>query len=159
MSLSPEIELLRHAVATVAYRGGKALRGAPPEFSQFFLGEKKTAGEILAHLGDLMDWALSIARGKAAWDPRPARTWEEDRARFHEALTALDAYLASGEPLGAPAAKLMQGPIADALTHVGQINIMRRTAGCPVKSENYYRAPIEVGRVGIDQAPPKVEFD
>lgn len=156
---TPEIELLRHTLATLAYRGGKALRGAPAEFSGFMLGDKKTAGEILAHLGDLMDWALSIARGKAAWEPKPARTWEEDRARFHNALAELDAYLASGEPLGATPGKLFQGGIADALTHVGQIALMRRIAGCPMKSENYFKAAIEAGRVGADQPAPKVEFD
>ena len=159
MSSTAEIDLLRHTVATLAYRGGKALRGAPPEFAAFQLGEKKTAGEILAHLGDLMDWALSTAKGEAKWTPVPPTDWERDRARFHAALEALDAHLASGQAMGAPPAKLFQGPIADALTHVGQIAMMRRVAGCPMKSENYYRAAMEAGRVGTEQTAPKVEFD
>jgi hypothetical protein len=82
-----------------------------------------------------------------------------DSQRFFAALAAFDAYLASGEPLGASVEKLFQGPIADALTHVGQIAILRRMAGAPVHAENYFRAEIVAGRVGPDQAAPKREFD
>ena len=74
------------------------------------------------------------------------------------ALNALDAYLASDKPLHAPVEKLFQGPIADALTHVGQIAVLRRLAGSPVKGENYFVAEITAGRVGHDQAAPKREF-
>ena len=56
---------LRHALATLAYRGARALRNAPPEFGDFRMGEKsRTPAAILAHVGDLMDWGLSIANGK-----------------------------------------------------------------------------------------------
>jgi hypothetical protein len=79
--------------------------------------------------------------------------------RFFAALAALDAYLASGDPLGGPAEKIFQGPIADALTHVGQISMLRRLAGSPVRGENYLRARIRAGAVGPEQAPPSFEFD
>jgi hypothetical protein len=152
-------ELLRHAVATLAYRGGKTLRGAPEGFATFQAPEKtRTPGQILAHVGDLMDWALSIAKGKQEWHNSPALSWEQGTQRFFAALAALDAYLGSGETLHAPAEKLFQGPIADALTHVGQIAILRRLAGAPVKGENYYKAAIVTGRVGADQAAPNQEF-
>ena len=154
------MELLRHTVATLAYRGGKALRGAPESFSGFQAAPGvRTPGQILAHLGDLADWALSIARGKQEWHDSTPRTWEEDSARFFSALQAFDDYLASGAPLGAPPEKLFQGAIADSLTHVGQINILRRIAGAPIRGENYYRAEIAAGRVGAEQSPPKREFD
>ena len=78
--------------------------------------------------------------------------------RFHNALTALDAYLASEQPLHAPVEKLFQGPVADALTHVGQIAVLRRLVGAPVKGENYFVADITAGRVGADQAASKREF-
>lgn len=154
------VELLRHTVATLAYRGGKALRGAPDSFSGFQAAPGvRTPGQILAHLGDLLDWALSIAKGKQEWRDSAPRTWEEDSARFFAALKAFDDYLASGAPLGAPPEKLFQGAIADSLTHVGQINILRRIAGAPIRGENYYRADIATGRVGAEQAAPKREFD
>lgn len=154
------IELLRHTVATLAYRGGKALRGAPESFSGFQAAPGvRTPGQILAHLGDLADWALSIAKGKQEWHDSTPRTWEEDSARFFSALQAFDDYLASGAPLGAPPEKLFQGAIADSLTHVGQINILRRIAGAPIRGENYYRAEIAAGRVGAEQSAPKREFD
>lgn len=166
MSTKPEAapvttsrELLRHTLATLAYRGGKTLRDAPAGFATFQGGEKtRTPGQILAHLGDLLDWALSIAKGKQEWHDSQPLAWEQGAQRFFVALGALDAYLASSGPLQAPAEKLFQGPIADALTHVGQIAILRRLAGAPVKGENYYRAEIVTGRVGPDQAPPSREF-
>jgi hypothetical protein len=153
-------QLLRHSVATLAYRGGKTLRGAPKGFSGFRPSESaRTPGQILAHMGDLLDWALSISQGKQEWRNSQQQSWETDSQRFFAALAAFDAYLASGEPLGASAEKLFQGPIADALTHVGQIAILRRMASAPVRAENYFRAEIVAGRVGPDQAAPRREFD
>ena len=159
-SANEKVELLRHTIATLAYRGGKALRGASANFSGFQAAPGvRTPGQILAHLGDLLDWALSLAKGKQEWHESPPRTWEEDSARFFAALKALDDYLASGAPLATPPEKLFQGAIADSLTHVGQINILRRIAGAPIRGENYYRADIVAGRVGADQSAPKREFD
>jgi hypothetical protein len=153
----PKRELLRHTVATVAYRGAKAVRGAPATFAGF-TGAGKTPAEILAHAGDLFDWALSMAKGTQQWRNSTPLLWDQETARFFATLTAFDEYLASSEPVHAPIEKLFQGPIADALTHVGQIAILRRLAGNPVKAENYYKAEIAVGRVGADQAKPKLEF-
>jgi hypothetical protein len=124
-------ELLRHTLATAAYRGGKAIRNAPASFASFD-GAGKTPAEILAHLGDLFDWALSMANGKPAWKNSSPLAWEQESARFFASLQAFDTYLASGEPLHAPAEKLFQGPIADALTHIGQIAMMRRLAGSKI---------------------------
>src|SRR5947207_2817114 len=135
---------LRHTVATLAYRAAKALRDAPPEFSSFRPGAgSRSAGEILAHLGDLLDWALSLARGEERWKPSKPRTWAEDTERFFAGLTAFDEHLASGAELRTPPEKLFQGAIADSLTHVGQIAMLRRLAGGPVRAENYCRAKIE----------------
>jgi hypothetical protein len=110
-------------------------------------------------MGDLLDWALSMAEGKEAWHNSPALDWEKGTARFFAALEAFDKRLASSTPLSCSAEGLFQGPIADALTHVGQIAMLRRMAGCPMRGENYYRADIVVGRVGAEQAKPVVEFD
>jgi hypothetical protein len=153
----PKREMLRHAVATVAYRGAKALRGAPGEFAGFS-GAGKTPAEILAHVGDLFEWALSMAQGKQKWKNSTPLAWEEEKARFFATLTAFDEYLGSSETVHAPAEKLFQGPVADALTHVGQIAMMRRLSGAPLRGENYYVAPVETGRVGADQAFPGQEF-
>jgi hypothetical protein len=156
----PKRELLRHMLATIAYRGGKALRGAPPEFAEFCACETtRTPAKLLAHIGDLMDWALSIAQGNQRWNDSAPLPWTDEVKRFHAALQALDDNLASGQPLAASPESLMQAPIADALTHIGQIAMLRRIAGCPMKSENYYRAEIVIGRVGPEQTAPKREFD
>lgn len=152
--------MLRHTVATLAYRGGKALRAAPDGFSEFRISETaRTSGQILAHMGDLLDWALSLAAGKQAWHTSAPLSWDGGVARFFTALEAFDAYLASDAALHAPPEKLFQGPIADALTHVGQIATRRRLAGAPVRGENYFLADITTGRVGSEQAAPRREFD
>jgi hypothetical protein len=155
----PKRELLRHTVATIAYRGAKALRGAPESFADFRASDSsRTPAQILAHLGDLFDWALSIAQGKQAWQDSPPLTWAAENERFFKTLEAFDAYLASDAPLGAPAEKIFQGGIADALTHIGQIAMLRRLAGCPMRGENYYVAQIQAGRVGAEQAAAVREF-
>jgi hypothetical protein len=155
----PKRELLRHALATLAYRGGKAIRNAPEGFATFQAGGGvRTPGQILAHIGDLMDWALSMANGKQEWHDSKPLSWEKEVERFFAALKKFDDYLASEESLHAPAEKLLQGPIADALTHVGQIAILQRLAGESIRAENYFIADITVGRVGAEQTPPKKEF-
>ena len=152
-------EFLRHTVATLAYRAAKATRGAPETFASFRAGPiSRTPVEVLAHMGDLLDWALSLARGKKRWRNSKPQSWSEDTERFFAALTAFDQYLASGAVLHAPAEKLFQGAVADALTHVGQIAMLRRLAGARVRGENYYLAKIEAGRTGPDQMAPMSEF-
>jgi hypothetical protein len=153
-------QLLRHTLATLAYRGGKTLRGAPPEFAKYRACETtRTPEQILAHLGDLLDWALVQAQGKKEWHNSPPLPWDEGTRRFFAALQALDDYLASDAPLGCTPEKLFQGAIADSLTHVGQLAILRRMAGAPVRGENYAQAEIVAGRVTEQQAAPRREFD
>lgn len=155
----PARQLLRHTLATLAYRGGKALRDAPDGFSSFTCGGGcRSGGQILAHIGDLLDWGLSMVCGRSKWIASNLQSWNDDVKRFHAALGAFDAYLASDKPLHAPIEKLFQGPVADALTHVGQIAVLRRLANSPVKGENYFLADITSGRVGTEQAAPKFEF-
>jgi hypothetical protein len=152
-------ELFRHTLATVAYRAGKAVRNAPAGFAEFQAAEGvRTPGQILAHMGDLFDWALSIAKGKQAWHDSKPLPWDKEVERFFAALRRFDDFLASNAPVEASLEKLFQGPVADALTHVGQIAILRRIAGAPVKGESYYAAEIVAGRVGAEQAAPKKEF-
>ena len=155
----PKRELLRHTLATLAYRGGKAIRDTPDGFADFQAGEGvRTPGQILAHIGDLLDWGLSIAMGQQKYRESKPLPWDQEAARFFAALKKFDDFLASSEALQAPVEKLFQGPVADALSHVGQINILRRLATAPIKGESYYVAEIETGRVGADQAKPKREF-
>ena len=153
----PKRDFLRHTLATLAYRGGKAVRNAPTEFADF-QGAGRRPVQILAHLGDLLDWSLSMAQGNRGFTESQALMWDQEVSRFFSALQRLDDYLASAEPVQAPIEKLFQGPIADALTHVGQIAMLRRLAGAAISGENYYVADIAVGRVGPKQAAPKREF-
>ncbi|NUO79512.1 hypothetical protein HUU05_05500 [candidate division KSB1 bacterium] len=156
----PKREFLRHTVATLGYRSSKALREAPNDFASFRIGETtRTPGEILAHMGDLLDWAFSQALGEQKWNDSTLLPWEQEVARFFEALKKFDDYLASDAPLNRPCEKLFQGPIADALTHVGQLAMLRRLAGRSVRGENYFKAEIEIGRVGPEQSNPRMEFD
>ena len=156
----PARQLLRHTVATVAYRGGKTLRGAPESYATFAQTPScRTPAHILAHMGDLFDWALSMAKGEPAWRDSQPLAWDAEVARFFAGLKKFDDYLASSEPLHSPAEGLFQGPIADALTHIGQLAMLRRLSGAKLKGENYFRAEIVTGRVGAEQSAPRREFD
>lgn len=151
--------LLRHTLATLAYRGGKAVRGVPAGFADYRCGESsRTPVQILAHIGDLLAWGLSIAESQQKWNSSTPLAWEAECDRFFAALKKFDDYLASEKPLQVSAEKLFQGPIADALTHVGQIAMLRRMAGAPMKGESYFVAEITTGRIGPDQVAPKKEF-
>ena len=161
-SADAERAFLRHTLATLAYRGAKAIRNAPESFGDFHAGPStRTPAEILGHIGDLLDWALSMASGAPKWNTTPVHSWNEQVTRFHLGLKTLDDYLASDKSLEYSPERLFQGPIADALSHVGQINMLRRLADAPVKGESYNRADIVAGRVGSDQTlpEPKYEFD
>ena len=150
---------LRHILATIAYRGAKAVRNAGPSFADYRAGEtSRTPAKILAHVGDLMDWGLAMSEGRREWHDSVPLAWEKECERFFTALKKFDDYLASQKPLEVSAEKLFQSAIADALTHIGQIAMLRRMAGVPIKGENYYVAEITVGRVGADQAAPRKKF-
>ncbi len=150
-------ELLRHTVAALAYRANRALDGSTEEFANFD-GAGRTPGRILAHMGDLFDWALACARGDERWRNSKPGAWEEERQRFFSALTALDSYLAGAEPLHGEMERLFQGPIADALTHVGQLAMLRRLAGSATRGENFYLANIVAGQTGADQPAQVAPF-
>lgn len=155
-------EFLRHSVATLAYRAAKTMRAAPPTFAAFRPGlTSNTAVGILAHMGDLMDWALSMANGTPRWNNSTPLAWEAECARFFAAAKAFDDALAADRPLQYELTRLFQGPVADALTHTGQLAMLRRLHGAPMKGESYNRADIAVGRVGAEQTPadPRYEFD
>ena len=153
-------QMLRHTLATLAYRGGKAVSDAPANFATFRMNDKtRTPGEILAHICDLLDWAHNLATGKNTGQNSTPLPWDEEVSRFFAELERFDSYLASDAPLGAPIERLFQGPIADALTHVGQIALLRRMAGAPVRGENYFKAEIVAGSVGAEQSKERVEFD
>ena len=153
-------DLLRHCLATIAYRAGKVLRDVPESFAKFQPPEKaRTPEQILAHLGDLFEWALSMAKGQGAWKDSQPLPWAKEAERFFGTLKRFDDFLEGNEALHASPEKLFQGPVADALNHVGQIAMLRRLAGVPMKGENYFKADIAAGRVGPEQTPPKREFD
>ena len=155
-------EFLRHTLATLAYRASKAVRGAPDSFVEFRAGpSSRTAAEILAHMGDLMDWGLSMARGEPKWNVSTPLAWPGECERFFAAVRAFDDRIAANEPLHYDLTRLFQGPVADALTHTGQLTMMRRLHGAPMKGESYNRADISLGRVGAEQTPadPRYEFD
>jgi len=150
-------EFLRHTLATVAYRATRALDGAPDNFAAFD-GAGRQPVQILAHMGDLFDWALSMAAGQPEWHSSAPLGWSAEKQRFFEGLRAFDEYLASAEKMHAPMDRLLQGPVADALTHVGQLAMLRRLAGAPTGGEDFYRADIATGRVTAKQAPPVQTF-
>lgn len=153
-------DFLRHTVATVAYRGEKAVRNAPEHFANFKIGETtRTPVEILAHIGDLFDWALTMVKGDVKWNNATPLAWNDEVNRFFQTLKTFDDYLASDAEINAPFENIFQGPIADAIQHIGQINLLRRLADSPIRGESYFRSEIEIGKVGKNQSEKRFEFD
>jgi len=158
--MSGDVEFLRHTLATLAYRAEKVLRELPADFGERRVGPgSRSAAELAAHLGDLMEWAVSLAAGGWDWRAGSSGSLEGDVARFFAGLERLDAALAAGPAAAHSPRVIFQGPVADALTHVGQLALLRGMAGAPVRPESYGRARIEVGRVGRDQSGERREFD
>jgi hypothetical protein len=159
----PHTQLTRHALATLAYRLAKVVRETPADFGDFhpeLPGQKlRTPGQILAHMGDLMDWGLARVEGRKDWHNSDPLPWHDETARFFRSIETLDQRIAAQGVEGQVAEKLIQSAIADALTHTGQIALLRRMAGIPVRGENYAMAEISAGCVGIDQPAPRLEFD
>jgi hypothetical protein len=158
VSSDPQRQLIRHLLATLAYRTAKALRGAPEGFADYQApGGVKTPVRVLAHMGDLMEWALRMVQGNKEWREGTPLPLERESERFFGSLKGLDDFLASDAPLQS-VERLVQGPIVDAITHSGQLAMLRRQAGAPIRAEAYFISEIAVGRVGADQAPPKREL-
>jgi hypothetical protein len=156
--MNSDRELFRHALATLVYRAARALEDAPESFATFDGGGRQPV-QILAHMGDLFDWALSTAEGNQRWHNSQPLPWAEEKRRFFTSLQAFDLCLTSGERLRAPIERLFQGPVADAITHVGQLAMLRRLAGCPIRGENYYVAEISTGRVSAELPAPVKPFN
>ena len=148
LALDAKRELLRHVVATVAYRGGIAVAEPPEAFAAFRLNETaRSAAEILSHIGDLLEGSLNLVKGELVYLASSPLTWDQEVSRFFNAAKKFDSYLASEAPLACPVEKLVLGPIGDALTHVGQIVMLRRAAGKAVRVESYFTAEIVAGEV------------
>lgn len=155
-----DVSMLRHAVATVVYRGAKTVREAPNGFDTYRIQPGSRAPvEIVAHLGDLFEWALSMARGAEVWHDGIPHRWNEEVDRFFGTVAAFDEFLGRSTSIACSSERLFQGPVADALTHIGQLAMLRRLYGSPIRGENYFRAEITAGRVGPEQAAPRKEFD
>jgi len=159
-SPDPRTELIRHTLATVAYRGAKAVRGAPADFGAYRVGPtSRTPVQILAHIGDLLEWSVWLLRGEHRWHDSDPLPWDREVDRFFDLAARLDEALLTVRPTKWTLEQIFQGPIADALTHIGQLTMLRRLAGGPVRGENYAKAEIVSGRVGSVQAEPRAEFD
>jgi len=155
-----ERAVLRHLAATLAYRAAKVLRDVPDGFGAASFGETtRRPVLIVGHMADLMAWAIAMTRGEMVWKPAGSDDWPTEVERFFDHLASLDAALAAEGPFAGSVEKLIQGPLADALTHVGQLAMLRGMAGAPVRPESYARAEIVAGRVGMTQAAPGREFD
>jgi hypothetical protein len=149
-------KLLSHFLAALAYRTQKALREAPPEFGSFRAIEGvRTPAELVRHMTSVLGYARTHFIGGRYW-PEPLDSLDAEVERFHETLGMLAQHLRNGDPLldGMTEERLLQGPFSDAMTHAGQLALLRRLAGAPVPPENFIVAEIESDRLGQDQAKP-----
>ena len=149
-------KLLNHFLAALAYRTQKALRDAPPDFGSFRVREGvRTPAELVRHMTSVLGYARTHFVGGRYW-PEPLESLEDEIERFHEMLGLLAQHLRNGDMLldGMSEERLLQGPFSDAMTHAGQLALLRRLAGAPIPPENFIVAEIEADRLGPDQAQP-----
>ena len=149
-------KLLNHFLAALAYRTQKALRDAPDEFGSFRVNDGvRTPAELVRHMASVLGYARTYFVGGRYW-PDPLDTFEEEIERFHEMLGLLAQHLRNGDELleGMTEERLLQGPFSDAMTHAGQLALLRRLAGAPVPPENFIVAEIKEERLGRNQAEP-----
>ena len=160
MATEDQRHLLRHLLATLAYRAAKVLRDAPAGFGNFSdRAARRTPVQLVAHMGDLMQWAIHMTKGESKWRAEGSADWDKEVRRFYALMQELDASLQTCDFKAYSPETLISGPLADALTHTGQLAMLRSGAGSPIRPESYAKAEIVVGRVGPNQAPPGKEFD
>ena len=141
---NPKRDLMRHFLATLAYRARKTILDAPADFADFD-GAGKSPSRILSHMGDLLVWSISWF-SEQRWNPANENDWDRNVTRFFGLLQELDALLAANAPLRCHnEERMLQGPLADAMTHVGQLAMLRRMAGAATGPENFAEAPVNVG--------------
>jgi hypothetical protein len=147
--------LLKHFLAAIAYRTQKALRGAPESFAAFSAGNNvRTPHELLWHMTGVLGYAQTFYRG-VLWRPEKLPTFAEEIARFHQVVEELGTLIVTETPLREVSAEqMLQGPLADTMTHAGQLALLRRLAGSPVPPENFVRAAIDANNLGADQPAP-----
>ena len=147
--------LLRHFLAALAYRTQKALRGAPASFAAFRAGDKvRTPHELVRHMTSVLGYARTLFTG-GKYRPEPLPTFDDEVRRFHEVLADLSGHLEGVAPLQSiTPEQLLQGPLADAMTHAGQLALLRRLSGSPIPPENFVFARISAENLGPDQPPP-----
>jgi hypothetical protein len=156
MTMEDKRALLGHFLAALAYRTQKAARDAPPNFGSFRVNEGvRTPAELVRHMTSVLGYARTHFIGGRYW-PEPLSTFEEEIIRFHEMLSTLAQHLRDGDVLldGMTEERLLQGPFSDAMTHAGQLALLRRLAGAPVPPENFIVAEIRPDRLGPDQPGP-----
>ena len=151
--MSPDtIRILRHLVATIAYRASRSLRDAPPRFEDVRLSDNSMcARELVLHITNVLAFALSVVTQTERVRHEPL-DWNGEVNRLYGLLHELDANLASGSILeDGMELKLIQGPLADSLTHIGQLNSMRRASGSPIPVTNYIKADLQIGRTALNE--------
>ncbi|MEE9554934.1 MAG: hypothetical protein V3W18_11610 [candidate division Zixibacteria bacterium] len=157
-----DIDMFRHTLATLAYRAAKVIRTAPDSLADYVPGATShTPLQIVAHMGDLFDWAFTMISGTPKWNTSTPKDWRSECQRFFDSLKKFDEALASGAPIKYDLGRMFQGPVADALTHTGQLAMLRRLHGSPMKGEGYNRADVQIGRISMEQTSPdpRYEFD
>jgi hypothetical protein len=147
---------LKHCLASIAYHTQKAIRGAAPDYWSFSAGNQaRTPEAILRHMTSVLGYARTFLTG-GTYRPDPLPSIEAEIDRFHQILENLSQLLDAGVPLkGITELQLLQGPLSDVLTHIGQLTLLRRLYGNPVPPENFIYADISAAQLGKDQPEPR----
>jgi hypothetical protein len=155
-SMNDKRSLLKHFLAALAYRTQKALRGAPTGFGNFKAGhDVRTPSELVRHMTSVLGYARTYFIG-GQYRPDELPTLAEEIERFHKMLQKLGRHLEAGDEFLSDITeeRMLQGPFADAMTHAGQLAMLRRMYGDPIPPENFIVANVSAENLTPDQPDP-----
>ena len=146
-------ELLRHTLSTIAYRFQKSVSSANEDFGNFRAAEdSRTAVEIINHIFDIINKTKVFIKDDRFDKSLPIQLdFKSEIDRFHNTLQELDFLLSETELEIDYSKKLIQGPLSDVLSHIGQIALMSGLDGNKIKGENFSSAKIITGNTSSNQ--------
>ena len=152
--MSNKSEMLRHFLASITYRATKAIKNVPETYPAHDLGKGvKTPLRILHHITGVLTYAHSFFEH---YDTThiDVKSWDAEVGEFYSILSKLDKSIQEKKPKEVTEEQLLQGPLSDAMTHIGQLSMLRRLADSPLPSENFIFADVRKGAVGPNQPDP-----
>ncbi len=135
---------IQHFLKVLSYRFEKAIHNAAESYPKHASGHGiRTPLELLGHMNGVLEFAISSLKNQ----PRrniPEQSWQEQITLYYEKLKELNQLMQENSFDTDTLERILQGPLADAMTHIGQLAMMRRLANSAIAGENYFAADMSL---------------